>query len=67
MEGLDFGMKLEGTMAEIFAKLDTKLYRKYVRTERGDMFSMFDLKNNCMVHYRLHYCVLRKLTKLLVS
>ena len=28
-------VKLEGTMAELFARLDPKMYRKYVRTERG--------------------------------
>jgi hypothetical protein len=28
-------VKLEGTMAELFARLDPQLYRKYVRSERG--------------------------------
>jgi hypothetical protein len=28
-------IKLEGTMAELFARLDPKLYRKYIRTEGG--------------------------------
>ena len=35
MDGDTVDMKLEGSMADIFAKLDPKLYRKHVSTEHG--------------------------------
>ena len=31
----EIGMKMEGTMAELFTKLNPKLYKKYMRTEKG--------------------------------
>ena len=34
MEG-EADMKLEGTMADMFAKLDPKLYSEHIRTENG--------------------------------
>ena len=34
MEGPGVDVKLKGTMANFFAKVDPKLYRKYVMTER---------------------------------
>jgi len=37
-------MKLEGQMAELLVKLDPKLYRKYVQTERGKSVLYVELK-----------------------
>ena len=35
MKGDDVHMKMEGKMAELFVKLDPKLYRKYITLEKG--------------------------------
>jgi hypothetical protein len=37
-------MKLEGKIAELFVKLDPKLYRKHVQMENGKQVSNVELK-----------------------
>ena len=39
-------MKLEGTMADMFAKLDPKLYNEHIRTENGKSVLYVRLKKS---------------------
>jgi hypothetical protein len=57
-------MKLEGTMAELLVlRLDPKLYRKYVQTERGKTVLYVELKKALYGTLRAAVLFWRKLTK----
>ena len=45
MKGETVHMKMEGMMVKILTKIDPKLYRKYIRTEKGKSVLYIELKN----------------------
>ena len=52
MEGDTVHVKLEGKMAELFVKLDPKLYRKYIHDENGRTVMYAKLKKPYMALYK---------------
>jgi hypothetical protein len=60
-------MQLEGEMAELIVKLDPKLYRKYVRYERGKPVIYVRLKKALYGTLEAHYCSGRNCPRALKS
>ena len=57
----EVNMKIEGTMANIFANIYPQLYEEYVTMENGKRFYMLDSINPYMEQSRLLYYFIRSL------
>ena len=64
MEGI-VDMKLEDTMADMFAKLDPNLYRKHIRTENGKSVLYVHLKKPLYGTLQVSLLFWKKLTNML--